>query len=90
MHTDKPATCADAIARGASVILRGHGRAYAPGATAFRLMAPPERGIDPAELGGWFAPVVWQDGRGWIPAKLCHRATAWTGIPAAELVSVVS
>ena len=83
----KPKTLAAAVAAGASVILRGHGRAYAPGDTAYRVVSLPERGLDPADVGGFLMPVVWRDGRGWVVASTYNGRPE--GLPAAELVTVL-
>ena len=59
----KPTTLRAAVAAGATVILRGHNRAYSPGATAFRL-AGSRCLYDPPGLAAYFTPVVWRDD-GW-------------------------
>ena len=83
----KATTLRAALAAGASVILRGHGRAYSPGATAFRLAARAERGIDPPGLAGYFVAVVWRDGEGWKPTTSFRGP--WPGLNEDEIVSVV-
>lgn len=81
----KPTTLAAAVAAGATVILRGHGRAYAPGDTAFRLV---ERRCkyDPPGLFAYLAPVSWRDD-GW------RAPPGWRGPLAAmsgdEIVTVL-
>lgn len=83
----KAITLRDAITGGATVILRGHGRGYSPGATAFRLVNKPERGIDPPDVAGFFMPVVWRDGYGWKPhGDYLGRPE---GLPSSEIVTVL-
>lgn len=83
----KPKTLSAAVAAGARVILRGHGRAYAPADIAYRLVSLPERGLDPADVGGFFMPVVWRDGRGWTVHRDYNGRPE--GLPAGELVTVL-
>lgn len=84
----KPTTLARAVADGATVILRGHGLAYSPGAVAYRLQFREDEGLGAPGLGGWFVPVQWRDGYGWQPASNWNGRT-WEGIPAGELVTPV-
>ena len=86
----QPTTLRAAIEGGATVILRGHGRAYAPGDTAFRFCAVENRPskFDPPGARGWlrFVPVTWRDD-GWRAATLFPQPFAC--LQETELVTVV-
>lgn len=89
----KPTTVAAAVASGASVIHRGHNRAYAPGDVAYFIVAEPEPGLG-GDVGAWCRPVVWRDGEGWIPAENTgaapwYRPGRHVGLPATELVTIL-
>lgn len=81
----KPTTLAAALAAGATVILRGHGRAYAPGDTAFRLVERRSR-FDPPGLVAYLAPVRWHNDEWRGPSD--YRGP-YAALNADELVSVV-
>lgn len=84
-------TVADAVASGATVILRGDGRGYAIGDVAFFIVAAGDPATD-GDVGAWVRPVTWIDGE-WVPASShlapWYRPGRHKGLPASEPVTIL-
>jgi hypothetical protein len=89
-ETMKPTTMHDAIRSGAKVILRGHARAHAPGATAFEIerghAGMPARTHTPGVYKAW--PVFHDANHGTRPWRPCG-AFSPVYIDSRELVTVI-